>query len=120
MTTDDFGGDLGRPFDTFICNGLSQFHGHRSWLVSEVAQINQIECMRDDENSQDGSAQLLNRSQSVVTKQGTLKIPSATKGKGPKHDIFPMSPLRCVAALQFLPEFCKLPNRSQLGIPVIK
>ena len=35
MTTlHDFGGVLGWPSDTFI--GLSQFHGHGSWLVSEV------------------------------------------------------------------------------------
>jgi hypothetical protein len=34
MTTlDDVGGVLGRPF------GLSQFHGHSSWLVCEVALI---------------------------------------------------------------------------------
>jgi hypothetical protein len=30
-----FGGDLGRPLDTSF--GLSQFHGHGSWLVCEVA-----------------------------------------------------------------------------------
>ena len=36
MTTlHDFGGVLGRPLDTFF--GLSQFHGHGSWLVCEVA-----------------------------------------------------------------------------------
>ena len=36
MTTlHDFGGVLGRPLDTFF--GLSQFHGHGSWRVCEVA-----------------------------------------------------------------------------------
>ena len=36
MTTlRDFGGVLGQPLDTFF--GLSQFHGHGSWLVYEVA-----------------------------------------------------------------------------------
>ena len=34
-TLHDFGGVLGRPLDTFF--GLSQFHGHGSWLVCEVA-----------------------------------------------------------------------------------
>jgi hypothetical protein len=33
-TLHEFGGVLGRPLDTF---GLSQFHGHGSWLVCEVA-----------------------------------------------------------------------------------
>ena len=33
----DFEDVLGRPLDTFI--GLSQFHGHGSWLVCEVALI---------------------------------------------------------------------------------
>jgi hypothetical protein len=31
----DFGGVLGRLVDTFF--GISQFHGHDSWLVCEVA-----------------------------------------------------------------------------------
>jgi hypothetical protein len=31
----DFGGVLERPLDTFT--GLSQFHGHSSWLMCEVA-----------------------------------------------------------------------------------
>ena len=36
MTTlHDCGGVLGWPLDTFF--GLSQFHGHGSWLVCEVA-----------------------------------------------------------------------------------
>ena len=36
MTTlHGFGGILGRPLDTFF--GLSQFHGHGSWLLCEVA-----------------------------------------------------------------------------------
>ena len=35
VTLHDFGGVLGRPLDTFF--GLSQFHGHGSWLVCEVA-----------------------------------------------------------------------------------
>ena len=36
MTTlHGFGGVLGRPLDTFL--GLSQFHGHGSWLVCEEA-----------------------------------------------------------------------------------
>ena len=35
MTTlHDFGGVVGQPLDTFF--GLSQFHGHNSWLVCEV------------------------------------------------------------------------------------
>ena len=35
MTTlHGFGGVLGRPLDTLF--GLSQFHGHGSWLVWEV------------------------------------------------------------------------------------
>jgi hypothetical protein len=38
MTTlHDCGGVLGWPLDTFF--GLSQFHGHGSWLVCEVALI---------------------------------------------------------------------------------
>ena len=36
-TLHDFGGVLGRPLDTFF--GLSQFHGHGSWLVCEVALV---------------------------------------------------------------------------------
>ena len=36
-TLHEFGGVLGRPLDTF---GLSQFHGHGSWLVCEVALVN--------------------------------------------------------------------------------
>ena len=36
MTTQhDFGGVFGTALDTFF--GLSQFHGHSSWLVCEVA-----------------------------------------------------------------------------------
>ena len=31
----DFAGVLGRPLDALL--GLSQFHGHNSWLVCEVA-----------------------------------------------------------------------------------
>jgi hypothetical protein len=31
-----FGGALGRPLDT-VSFGLSQYHGHGSWLVHEVA-----------------------------------------------------------------------------------
>jgi hypothetical protein len=34
-TLHDFGGEVGRPLETFF--GLSQFHGHGSWLVCEVA-----------------------------------------------------------------------------------
>ena len=34
-TLHDFGGVFWRPLDTFF--GLSQFHGHGSWLVCEVA-----------------------------------------------------------------------------------
>ena len=34
----DFGGVMGRPLDTFFL-GLSQLHGHSSWLVCEVALI---------------------------------------------------------------------------------
>jgi hypothetical protein len=34
-TVHDFGGVLGLPLDTFF--GISQFHGHGSWLVCEVA-----------------------------------------------------------------------------------
>ena len=35
MTTlHDLGGVLGRPLDAFF--GLSQFHGHGSWLMCEV------------------------------------------------------------------------------------
>ena len=34
-TVHDFGGVLGQPLDTFF--GLSQIHGHGSWLVCEVA-----------------------------------------------------------------------------------
>jgi hypothetical protein len=33
----DFGGVLGRPSDTFFW--LSQFHGHGSWVMCEVALI---------------------------------------------------------------------------------
>jgi hypothetical protein len=36
-TLHDFGGVLGRPWDTFF--GLPQSHGHGSWLVCEVALI---------------------------------------------------------------------------------
>ena len=35
ITLHDFEGVLGRPLDTFF--GLSQFHGHGSWLVCGVA-----------------------------------------------------------------------------------
>ena len=36
MTTPhDFGSVLGKPLDTSF--GLSQFHGHGSWLMCEVA-----------------------------------------------------------------------------------
>ena len=40
MTTllHDFGGVLGRPWNTFSFR-LSQSHGHSSWLVCEVALI---------------------------------------------------------------------------------
>ena len=39
MTTlHDFGGVSGRPLDTFF--GLSQLHGHGSWLVCEVTLSN--------------------------------------------------------------------------------
>ena len=34
-TLHDFGSALGRPLDTSF--GLSQFHGHGSWLMCEVA-----------------------------------------------------------------------------------
>jgi hypothetical protein len=37
-TLDDFGGALGQPLDTFSF-GLSQFHGHGSWFVCEMALI---------------------------------------------------------------------------------
>ena len=36
-TLHDFGGVLGRPLDTSFPFGLSQLHGHGSWLVCEVA-----------------------------------------------------------------------------------
>ena len=38
MTTlHDFEGVFGLPLDTFFFGSLSQFHGHGSWLVFEVA-----------------------------------------------------------------------------------
>ena len=46
-TLHDFGGVLGRPFDTFF--GLSQFHGHYSWLVCEVALRTWMNCQYPDE-----------------------------------------------------------------------
>ena len=38
VTLHDFGGVLGRALDTFLW-GHSQFHGHGSWLVCELALI---------------------------------------------------------------------------------
>ena len=37
FTLHDFEGVLRWPLDTFV--GLSQFHGHRSWLVCEVTLV---------------------------------------------------------------------------------
>ena len=43
-TLDDFGGVLGRWDDGRLLSfGLSQFHGHGSWLVSEEALHNVFE-----------------------------------------------------------------------------
>ena len=36
-TLHDFGGVLGCPLDTLFWEGLSQFRGHSSWLMCEVA-----------------------------------------------------------------------------------
>ena len=37
-TLHNFGGVLGRPLDTFFCNGLSQSPGHGPWLECEVVR----------------------------------------------------------------------------------
>jgi hypothetical protein len=42
-TLNDFEGVLGRPLETSF--GLSQFHGHGSWLVCEVALIVCTRCV---------------------------------------------------------------------------
>ena len=48
MTTrHDFGSVVGWPFGHFSF-GLSQFHGHGSWLVCEVAVSMHTQCMHGD------------------------------------------------------------------------